>query len=110
MVGNVEVIEVVGKVNADGFVAFDGGAPLTDAVRSVISQALGADRVRFVPITVLDDVTHADERQVLSIAEPEVVDGRLTIQQARGAAACADLAERTWSDGSMTERGRSASP
>jgi hypothetical protein len=78
----VDVIDVVGHATPEGFVDFGAGVPLTDAEGNSITQALGSRSVRFVPVPAFDQLVPADGYAVLSLAEPVVVDGRLTITTA----------------------------
>ncbi len=78
----LDVIDVVGHATPEAFIDFDGGVPLTEAERNSIAQALGSVSVRFVPVPVFEELVPADGYAVLSLAEPAVVDGRLTITTA----------------------------
>lgn len=78
----VDVIDVVGHATPEGFVDFDAGVPLTDVERNSITQALGSRGVRFVPAPAFDQLVPAEGYAVLSLAEPVVVDARLTITTA----------------------------
>ena len=75
----VDVIDVVGHATPEGFVDFDAGVPLTDVERNSITQAMGTRIVRFVPVPAFDQLVPAEGYAVLSLAEPVVVDGQLTI-------------------------------
>ena len=82
MFDTVDIIDVVGQATLDGFVNFDAGVPLTEVERNSITHALGSRTVRFVPVTAFDQLVPAKGYAVLSLAEPVVVDGRLTITTA----------------------------
>ena len=81
MYETVDVIEVVGDATADGFVNFDDSVALTEAERNTIVQALGSRSVRFVPADV-DQLVAAPGYAVISLAEPVVLDGQLSITTA----------------------------
>ena len=74
----VDVIEVVGHASADGFVNFDDAVALTEAERNTIVQALGSRSVHFVP-AAFDQLVAAPGYAVISLAEPVVLNGQLSI-------------------------------
>ena len=78
----IDVIDVVGHATPDGFVDFDAGVPLTEAEQNSIIEALGSRTIRFVPVPAFEQLVPAEGYAVLSLAEPVVVDGRLTITTA----------------------------
>jgi hypothetical protein len=80
----VDIAEVVGHATDDGLVDLDGGTALTEGERNTIVQVLGSRSVRFVPVPEFEQLVPAPERVVLSVAEPVVRDGRLTITTALG--------------------------
>jgi hypothetical protein len=99
----VNVVEVLGRATSDGFVNLDDGTLLTESERNAITQALGPRTVQFV--TVAEWETSASDFAVLSIAEPVVLDGQLTITTAMwcgslcgagGASAVERLDDGTW--------------
>jgi hypothetical protein len=81
MFDTVDVIEVVGHATADSFVNFDDPVALTEAERNTIIQALGSRSVRFVP-AAFDQLVAAPGYAVISLAEPVVLNGQLTITTA----------------------------
>jgi hypothetical protein len=82
MFDTVDVIDIVGQATSDGFVDFTAGAALTEVERNSITEALGSRTVRFVPVSAFEQLVPAEGYAVLSLAEPVVVDGRLTITTA----------------------------
>jgi hypothetical protein len=78
----VEVVELLGRAGPDdGSVQFDGDAvPLTEAERHAISDALAPLPVVFVPAgQPLPDDAHAPSTPRLTIAQPVVSDGAVTV-------------------------------
>ena len=81
--GAVDVVRVLGRGTGDGFVDFGApGAELTDAERAGIEAALAGRSVRFTDVPNFDELLsteHPPGYAVLSLAEPVIVAGQITV-------------------------------
>ena len=75
-------LPALASAQEQGLVDFDAGVSLTDAERNSIIEALGSRTVRFVPVPAFEQLVPTEGYAVLSLAEPVVVDGQLTITTA----------------------------
>jgi hypothetical protein len=101
----IDVVEVVGHATLDAPINFERGVALTEAERNTIIQSLSPRTVQFIPLPTSEQLVAAEGYAVLSLAEPVVVDGRLTITTALwcgnlcgtgGASAVERLDNATW--------------